>query len=57
MTLWHVKYFEPKAIKNQQTPEKFTSPLTTKNNLDREPGPERGLIPEITLYLYGKVNI
>lgn len=50
--IWHVDYFELKAIKTQHTQENLLpSPLTIWKNLDRGPGPERELFPKITLYL------
>ena len=39
------------VIKTQQTPETFTSPLTTLKNLDKGPSPPKELLLEINFYL------
>ena len=49
MPLLHVDYSELKAVKAQQIRKAFMSPSTISNNLDRGPGSERELSPEITL--------
>lgn len=35
MPLWHVDYFEPKALKNKQTQNHLSFPLTALKNLER----------------------
>lgn len=41
MPLWHVNYFDLKAIKTQQSQEKFYLSINYKNYLDCQPDPER----------------
>ena len=49
MLLLHVDYSELKAVKAQRIRKTFISASTISNNLDRGPGSERELSPEITL--------
>ena len=50
MPLLHVEYSELKAVKARWIRKTFISPSTISNNLDRGPGSERKLSPEITLF-------
>lgn len=50
MPLLHMDYSELKAVKARRIRKTFISPSTISNNLDRGPGSERELSPEITLF-------
>lgn len=50
-SLWHVDYFELKAIKTQQIWGKLFSPFTAQKNVDHRPGPEWKQLPETAFYL------
>ena len=57
MPFWHRLFWAADTEDPAASRRAFISPLTTYRNLDRGPGPERELSPELTLvwmaYLYG----
>lgn len=51
MPLWHVDYFELKALKNKQTQNHLSFPLTALKNLERGTDSEKRPITRENFYL------